>query len=159
MLRYRYEWIFLGLQLTWALFIFMFGACFGSLINVLVYRMPRGIGVVTPPSRCPACETRLTWRENVPILGWILLKVKCRFCRSPISSRYPIVEGLVAGLFVLFFVLWYLVPPETAELHWYAFHWSAIRPTWYLNAPKTTWPQFVLVLFLLGCLVAITLMD
>jgi leader peptidase (prepilin peptidase)/N-methyltransferase len=156
---YSYQWIFLGLQATWALFVFIFGACVGSLVNVLVYRMPRGLGVVTPPSRCPACETRLTWRENIPILGWILLRGRCRFCRSPISARYPIVEAFVAVLFVSLFVLWYLVPPDAVQVHWHSFRWSALRPDWYLNPPRVTWPQFVLVLVLLGSLVAITLMD
>src|SRR5213592_4306664 len=98
-------------QLPLAVFTFAFGACFGSLINVIAYRVPLGLNIVTPPSRCPACETRLTWRENIPIFGWMILGGKCRFCKSKISPEYPIVEAVVAFLFLLFYAVWYLLPP------------------------------------------------
>ena len=56
-------------RLTMLAFVFAFGACVGSLINVLVYRLPLGLDVVRPQSRCPKCDHKLTWRENIPILG------------------------------------------------------------------------------------------
>lgn len=67
-------------------FAFCFGACVGSFLNVVVYRLPAGVSIITPPSRCPRCGWRLTWRENFPILGWLWLRGKCRKCRAP-SAR------------------------------------------------------------------------
>lgn len=76
------------------------GACVGSFLNVVAWRLPRQESVVRPPSHCPRCGTRLQWFENVPVLGWLLLRGRCRHCHSPISLRYPAVELLCAGLFV-----------------------------------------------------------
>ena len=81
------------------LLIFAFGASIGSFLNVVIYRVPRGLSVVRPASRCPACETPLRLRDNVPVLGWLLLGGRCAHCRAPISARYPLVEfatGLLA---------------------------------------------------------------
>ena len=80
----NYQLLMFFSEVTKILFVLAFGACIGWLVNVLVYRMPLGLGVVTPPSRCPSCETQLTWRENIPVFGWLRLLGKCRFCRSPI---------------------------------------------------------------------------
>src|SRR5215210_2878619 len=90
------------------LFVFALGAVCGSFINVVVYRVPRGLGIVSPSSSCPACGTFLTWRENFPILGWLWLRGKCRFCRSRVSAEYPIVETIVALLFAAVYVLWFM---------------------------------------------------
>lgn len=146
-------WLLKG---TWLLFVFAFGACVGSLVNVLVYRLPLGQSVVTPPSRCPKCDTRLTWRENIPILGWLLLRGRCRFCRSPISPEYPLVEAFTGVLFATFFALWYVVPPGAS---WLGVDWSSIRPEWALNPADQTWPMFLVILVLLGSLIAMTLVD
>lgn len=146
-------------QIIW---FFAIGASVGSLINVLVYRLPLGLSVVTPPSRCPSCETRLTWRENIPIFGWIFLGGRCRFCRSKISAEYPAVELFVAVLFSLFFVLWYHVEPNSTFL---GIEIGRIAPDWAgtargITAPLAqTWPAFLVTLVLLGCLVAMTLVD
>src|SRR5262245_34687531 len=99
--------IFEAIQL---LFAFAFGACIGSLINVLVYRLPLGLDVVRATSHCPSCQTKLTWRENIPVFGWLLLKGRCKFCRSPISPEYPIVETLVGLLFAFTYFLLYSYP-------------------------------------------------
>ncbi|GMV25959.1 MAG: hypothetical protein AMXMBFR58_19900 [Phycisphaerae bacterium] len=137
------------------LFVFAIGSCVGSLINVLVYRMPLGLSVVTPPSRCPSCQTRLTWRENIPVLGWILLRGRCRFCRVRISPEYPLVEAFVGGMFVLVYWLWFLLPG----------HWSLgvsvhdLRPEWALEGLLSMWPTLVIVLVLFGSLTAMTLVD
>ncbi len=138
-------------------FAFAFGACVGSLINVLVYRMPRGLSVVTPPSRCPKCNHLLSWRENIPVFGWICLRGKCRFCKNPISPEYPIVEAIVGLLFVLFYVLWYLVPSHGAI--WAGIDWSNIRPEWARNGFAQTWPIFIALMILVGSLVAMTIID
>jgi len=68
------------------------GLCIGSFLNVVIYRLPRGTSLVWPGSTCPACGARIRWYDNVPVLGWILLRGRCRDCAAPISVRYPIVE-------------------------------------------------------------------
>lgn len=156
-----YELYMLVAKATWVAFLFAFGACAGSLTNVLVYRLPRGLDVVTPPSKCPACETRLTWRENIPVLGWLLLRGRCRFCRSPISAEYPLVEAFVGLLLAGTFVLFYLVPNGATVLDIAV---GSIKPEWaaadgFDSWPRTTWPIFVVFAFLLCSLVAMTLVD
>ncbi|AMW29351.1 prepilin peptidase [Arthrospira platensis] len=86
------------------LIIFALGASIGSFLNVIVYRVPAGLSVWYPPSRCPHCHTRLGLSENVPVLGWLWLRGKCRHCHAPISMRYPLVEGLMGLLFLLVYV-------------------------------------------------------
>ncbi len=81
--------------------IFWLGAAIGSFLNVVVYRVPAGLSILWPPSRCPKCFHRLGMGENIPILGWLLLRGKCRHCKTPISPRYPIVELITAIIFVL----------------------------------------------------------
>ncbi len=142
--------------ITQVVFAFAFGACVGSLTNVLVYRLPLGLSVVSPPSRCPKCSTMLTWRENIPIFGWIFLRGKCRFCKAPISAEYPLVETFVAAMFAVFYILWYIVPVDSV---WLGIPWGSIRPEWAMNGFAQTWPAFIALLTLLSCLVAMTLVD
>jgi leader peptidase (prepilin peptidase)/N-methyltransferase len=75
--------------------LFVFGAVLGSFINVVAYRLPRGMSLIRPGSQCPACERPIRWFDNVPILGWLWLGGRCRDCQAPISIRYPVVEALV----------------------------------------------------------------
>ena len=75
------------------------GACLGSFLNVCAYRIPRGMSVLRPRSRCPGCGASILARDNVPVLGWLMLRGRCRGCQSPISARYPAVE---LGLGLLF---------------------------------------------------------
>ena len=77
------------------------GLAIGSFLNVVVHRVPRGESVVSPPSSCPTCSNAIRPRDNVPVAGWLLLKGKCRDCRTPISPRYPMVEAATAALFVV----------------------------------------------------------
>jgi leader peptidase (prepilin peptidase)/N-methyltransferase len=77
-------------------FAFAFGACIGSFLNVCISRWPAGMSVVRPPSRCPNCERAIRAYENVPILGWVGLRGRCAGCAQPISAQYPLVELLVA---------------------------------------------------------------
>jgi leader peptidase (prepilin peptidase)/N-methyltransferase len=76
------------------------GACIGSFLNVVAWRLPRQESVVLPPSHCPRCGTQLQWFDNVPVVGWMGLRGRCRYCGAPISVRYPLVELLTAGLWV-----------------------------------------------------------
>jgi len=82
----------------------LFGLVIGSFLNVVIYRLPRGQSLVTPPSRCPKCGYSLKWYDNIPVLGWVALGGRCRNCRNPISAQYPIVELITGALFVL--VVW-----------------------------------------------------
>jgi leader peptidase (prepilin peptidase)/N-methyltransferase len=77
------------------------GAAIGSFLNVVVYRVPLGLSIVSPPSACPRCENPISRRDNIPVLSWLLLRGKCRNCDARISVRYPIVEVLTAVLFVM----------------------------------------------------------
>lgn len=83
------------------IFAFMFGLLIGSFLNVCIYRMPRDISVVTPRSHCPECEKTITWRDNIPLLSYILLKGRCRYCDARIPWRYPIVEFLTGLVFAV----------------------------------------------------------
>ncbi|GAC1441838.1 MAG: A24 family peptidase [Solirubrobacteraceae bacterium] len=84
----------------------LMGAVVGSFLNVVAYRLPRGESLVRPGSRCPACGAPIKPYDNVPVLGWLLLRGRCRACREPISARYPLVEA-VTGLLCAGVVLRY----------------------------------------------------
>lgn len=80
--------------------VFFLGASIGSFLNVVIYRLPAGLSLLWPPSRCPKCEHRLGATENIPIVGWLMLRGRCRHCRTKIAPRYPLVETLTAVAFV-----------------------------------------------------------
>jgi leader peptidase (prepilin peptidase)/N-methyltransferase len=86
-----------------AVYAFCWGAIWGSFLNVVVYRLPRGQSLSNPPSRCPVCQTRIRAYDNIPIVSWLVLAAKCRACGTPIPVRYPGVE-LLTGLLSL--ALW-----------------------------------------------------
>ena len=94
------EWI-------WLVFIFAFGACIGSFLNVVIYRLPRDRSLVSPPSACPGCETPIRFYNNIPLFSWLILRGKCPDCKAPISIRYFFVELITAilfgGLYLCFF--------------------------------------------------------
>jgi leader peptidase (prepilin peptidase) / N-methyltransferase len=74
------------------------GAIFGSFLNVVAYRLPRGESLSRPRSRCPQCQTPIRPYDNVPVLSWLALRGRCRSCRAPISARYPLVEAMTGLL-------------------------------------------------------------
>ncbi|MCM8830529.1 MAG: prepilin peptidase [Candidatus Omnitrophica bacterium] len=82
------------------IFIFILGLAFGSFANVVIYRLPKGKSIVRPGSQCPSCGKNIPWYDNIPILSFLLLKGRCRFCKVKISSRYFVVE-LITGLLFL----------------------------------------------------------
>ena len=88
----------------WLSVFFAFGACVGSFYNVIVYRMPRGISLINPPSHCPLCKKHIPIRYNLPIVGWLWLRGKSACCHQPISVIYPIGEALcgLLGAIALF---------------------------------------------------------
>lgn len=136
------------------LFAMAFGACVGSLSNVLVYRIPLGLDFVSPQSRCTNCDTRLTWRENIPIFGWLLLRGRCRFCKSPVSAEYPIVEAFMAALWGLTFIICY-----TDRSTWLGNLVMPLRPEWAYGGFEQTWPIYVCIVMLWACLTCATLVD
>ncbi|MGD9794049.1 MAG: prepilin peptidase [Acidimicrobiia bacterium] len=75
----------------------LLGLSVGSFLNVVVWRVPRGLSVNRPPSACPSCNTPIKPYDNIPVLSWVLLRGKCRQCNGEISVRYPMVE-LITGL-------------------------------------------------------------
>ncbi len=77
---------------------FVFGAFIGSFLNVCIYRLPRNQSVISPPSRCQACGTRLAWHDNLPLIGWLLRRGRCRFCGSRFSAQYLLMELAVATI-------------------------------------------------------------
>lgn len=91
----------------WLPFIFAWGCCIGSFLNVVIYRLPRDKSIVSPPSACPKCNEYIRFYDNIPLFSWILLGRKCRFCKTPISSRYFTVELLVGVLFLGLFLLYF----------------------------------------------------
>jgi leader peptidase (prepilin peptidase)/N-methyltransferase len=94
------EWI-------WLIFIFAFGSCVGSFLNVVIYRLPREKSLVTPPSTCPECNRRIKFYDNIPLISWIFLRGRCRYCKTRISPRYFVIELLTALLFVGVFVFYF----------------------------------------------------
>lgn len=80
---------------------FIFGLIFGSFANVVIYRLPEGMSIANPGSHCPYCKSKITWRDNIPVVSWLILRGKCRDCGKPISVRYPLVELLSGILFAL----------------------------------------------------------
>ena len=97
------------MDIAWLIILFVLGACVGSFLNVVVYRLPRGQSIVFPGSHCPECGRLIRPYDNVPILSWLILRGRCRDCKSPISPRYLIVElatgAILAGLYALYFLV------------------------------------------------------
>jgi len=131
------------MTVAWCIFLFIFGACVGSFINVLVWRMPRlGWGsLISPPSHCPKCKHPLAWYDNVPVFGWIFLRGRCRYCREPISIRYPIVEFICGALFAFYYAVFFIL------------HMRG------MGSFDEQWPMYVLYMTLMSGLVAISLID
>ena len=87
-----------GIDIILALYAVAWGAIWGSFLNVVIWRLPRGMSLSRPASHCPACKSPIRWHDNVPVVGWIMLRGRCRDCGTHISPRYPAVEALMAAL-------------------------------------------------------------
>jgi leader peptidase (prepilin peptidase)/N-methyltransferase len=97
-----------------AFWVFVIGSAIGSFLNVVVYRLPRGMSLSHPGSRCPKCAHAIRWYHNLPIAGWLLLRGKCFDCKAIISPRYPLVEFVVAAGFVVLAYVDVYLPTITA---------------------------------------------
>jgi leader peptidase (prepilin peptidase) / N-methyltransferase len=130
-------------------FIFLIGIVFGSFLNVCITRIPEGLSIVHPRSRCPRCETPIKSYDNVPVFGWLWLRGKCRTCGLPISPMYPLVEFATGCLFVLCY-LEYGIGPATVK--WVAFTCLIVVLTITdlrvrLLPDLVNWPGFIVGLF------------
>ena len=96
----------------------LFGALIGSFLNVCISRIPKEESIVTPGSHCPECKNPIRFYDNIPIISYLLLGGKCRHCRKPISSQYPLVEGITACLSLLVFAKW---GPSLSYVFYFAF--------------------------------------
>lgn len=100
---------------TWIVIAYasLIGAAVGSFLNVCIYRLPEGESVVRPRSRCPECDMAIGWRDNVPVVSWVLLRGRCRGCGTGISIQYPLVELLTLAIWL-------------AAAFRYGFSWQAL---------------------------------
>lgn len=162
-------------HIIYLIFAFALGSCVGSFLNVVVYRLPRveekegdshGLfasifrdarSLSYPPSRCPKCGQSLKWYDNLPVIGWIKLAGKCRFCKAPISVRYPIVEAITGLLFVLYYVMFFIegIGPGVA--------WHLPDGTLQYRHVEMLitehWPIYLLDMVLIGALFAASMID
>jgi len=147
-------------HILFIVFAFALGACIGSFLNVVVWRLPRGESLVTPPSRCPICEHRLAWYDNIPVFGWLALRGRCRYCHTAISAQYPTVEFITGALFVLYYILYFLVP--NLGPCWVTTRVDSFGPIavhFYMTSIIDNWPQYLLAIFTISALLAASLID
>ena len=101
-----------------AVYSFITGAFIASFLNVVIWRVPRGESIVSPPSHCPKCGAAVRWWQNIPVLSWICLRGRCAGCRAPISPRYVLVEMLGGALFLAVFTTFGLTPATPVYWLW-----------------------------------------
>lgn len=105
-----------------------FGAIIGSFLNVCIYRIPAGLSIVSPASRCPQCLSAIRWYQNIPIVSWVVLRGRCASCRTPISVRYPLIEGANGLIFLLIF---------------FRFGWQVATPLYWIFASALVVVTFI----------------
>ena len=134
------------------LFAFAFGACAGSFIHVVTFRMPAGLSVISPPSRCPTCGHLLPWHQNLPIIGYLSLRGHCSACGVRIPLRYLLSEVAMGLLFVGIYAVLFLPGPT-------GFWYPVGEGWWRAQGAMAALPALVVVLWATGALVAMTLCD
>lgn len=87
--------------LIYYIFSFIIGSIIGSFLNVCIYRIPKEESIVYPPSHCPKCNNRLKWIDLIPIISYVFLKGRCRYCKEKISIKYPLIESFTGLIFLL----------------------------------------------------------
>lgn len=142
------------LNLSFAMFLFCLGACVGSFLNVVAYRLPLGMSLVKPPSSCPHCSQPVPWFGLIPIFGWFLVKGRCRDCGGKVSPLYPFVELLTAtGTVYLFFLT--MTPHELLAVMGSDLTWTL--PSGQLRYETTV--AYMSRLFLFYTAIPLTLID
>lgn len=96
------------MNILYNLIAFLFGLAVGSFLNVLIYRLPRGISIINPGSFCPKCKTPIRWYENIPLFSFLFLGGRCSNCKGVISFQYPLVEFLSGLLFLWSFTKYHI---------------------------------------------------
>jgi hypothetical protein len=126
------------------------GSVVGSFLNVVIYRLPLG-RKLAGNSRCPHCNSRIQWRDNIPIIGWLRLRGRCRSCKARVPARYPTVEALIGALFVLLLAVELLSGGKNLPVRMPNHYAGVVWIIWY-----TKWDLLGLYLFhcLLGCVLA-----
>ena len=134
---FAYDWYFrAGLEYPAVLFtvlfaVFAFGSCWGSFLNVCIWRMPRRESVVTAPSHCTSCGSDIRWFDNIPVISYLVLRGRCRVCKAPYSCRYFVVEVITGLTFIALFLKIGIVKqlPQTILLYWLGF-WYLLGAAW-----------------------------
>lgn len=159
-------------------FLFAFGACVGSFLNVVIWRLPRIEhqetdtwyralrrtieGLSNPPSHCPQCNTPIKWYDNVPVIGWLKLRGKCRSCKAAISPRYPIVEFVTGALFVFYYVMFFIMQIGPCAARPTLVQHPALGSMMMVHRPlmfSIDWPIYVVAMILIAALLAGSLID
>ncbi len=150
-----YDWwqrIGCDYPVVWGTFVFAafaLGACLGSFLNVCIWRIPRGESVVTAPSHCTACGADIRWYDNLPVISYLVLRGRCRHCRTPYSCRYLVVESLTGVLFtaILLKVGMAQQVPSVIPLYWWcillAISCSWIDAKWRIIPDVLTYPAML----------------
>ncbi len=138
-------------HLVQGFFVFAAGACVGSFINLIAWRLPRGQGIVQPESRCGACGRSLAWFENIPVLSCLILRGRCRTCGTTFGFEHVFVEVGLGALFFATYFLLYAGPwrfPSTEQSWW-----------WTRNGPIATLPAMLAILMCWSTLATVSLID
>jgi prepilin signal peptidase PulO-like enzyme (type II secretory pathway) len=161
-------------------YLFATGATIGSFLNVVVYRLPHGQNLRRPKSRCPHCHTPLRWYDNLPVIGWMMVAGRCRYCGAGISPRYPIIEAACGGWFLtlgyiellsggaslpqrevprMTGALWIVWTPQWELIGAYAYHlvlscWLLVLMAWVWDRQRVP-PRAVFWLLAMGAIPAI----
>lgn len=129
---------------VWLVFVFAFGCCVGSFLNVVIYRLPRDKSLIRPGSSCPACGRPIRFYDNVPLVSWLVLGGRCRYCKGRISPRYFVIELLTGAVFAGLFFIYFL---------------TGLRPSVVGSFEGGGWFVYLLHVILLACLIAASAID
>jgi leader peptidase (prepilin peptidase)/N-methyltransferase len=131
-------------------FVFAVGCCIGSFLNVVIYRLPREKSLVKPPSSCPHCGRHIQFYDNIPLISWLVLRAKCRYCKAPISPRYFIIELLTGLVFLGLFILYFVWPVRNFDIN---------GQTGVDAFFKGAWLVYLIHIILLSSLIAVSAVD
>ena len=112
--------------------------------NVVVYRVPLGLNLLRPPSHCPGCKRRIRSRDNIPVVSWLILRGRCRYCHTPISARYPIVEAATALMFAALAAGEYAAAGNNLPLQT---DWASQGAAVFWSTKQLAWPLYWLFLY------------